>query len=454
VTFTCAQLGPNVVQLWAEDSRGNADYCQVVLLVQDNAGNCVQKSTVAGELKTDGMQGVEEGNVELKGTHVAFPPVNLYDMSDKIGAYNFSNAIPIHGTFQVTPEKTDNPLNGVTTLDLALISKHILGIESLNSPYKMIAADANKSGTITTFDVVELRKLILGIYDELPNNKSWRFVDRSFVFPNPTAPFSTPFPEFRTFSDMQADRTAEHFVGIKVGDVNSTAIANSAMQVDDRTNGSFLFDVQDRDVAAGEVFEVKVSAAEKTAGYQFTLNYPGLEVIDVIPGTQMGLDNFAVFAKESALTTSFNADVKGEFTVRFRAAKAGQLSRMLNVSSRITKAEAYGATTNAGERKSVALRFNNGTGSVISGVGFELYQNQPNPFVSKTQIGFHLPEATKATLTVYDEAGKLVHRQEGDFAKGYNHFSLDRELVPTVGLLYYKVETTTDSATRKMTQTK
>ena len=168
----------------------------------------------------------------------------------------------------------------------------------------------------------------------------------------------------------------------------------------------------------------------------------------------MGLDNFAVFAKDQALTTSFNGDVKGEFTLRFRAKQSGDLSKMLSVSSRITKAEAYGASTDAGERKTVALRYNSPTGTTISGIGFELYQNQPNPFMNSTVIGFHLPEATTATLTVYDETGKLLHRQKGAFAKGYNHFALERELVPTTGLLYYKVETSTDSATRKMTQTK
>ncbi|MBK7937144.1 MAG: hypothetical protein IPJ82_08605 [Lewinellaceae bacterium] len=98
----------------------------------------------------------------------------------------------------MTPTKDDNPLNGVSTYDLVLISKHILGLEPLNSPYKMIAADANKSNSITTFDIVEIRKLILGIYNELPNNTSWRFVDKDYVFPQPTNPFATTFPETKS----------------------------------------------------------------------------------------------------------------------------------------------------------------------------------------------------------------------------------------------------------------
>ena len=43
--------------------------------------------------------------------------------------------------------------SAVTTFDLVLISRHILGLEALDSPYKMIAADVNMSGTISTSDV-------------------------------------------------------------------------------------------------------------------------------------------------------------------------------------------------------------------------------------------------------------------------------------------------------------
>ena len=69
-------------------------------------------------------------------------------------------------------------------------------------------------------------------------------------------------------------------------------------------------------------------------------------------------------------------------------------------------------------------------------------------------VGFHLPAAATATLTVYDETGRVLFTQKGDFAKGYNAISLDRAVLNTSGLLYYKLETATDSATKKMIQTK
>jgi hypothetical protein len=383
-------------------------------------------------------------------------------MSNATGVYNF-NAIPLATNSTVTPAKDDNPLNGVSTYDLVLISKHILGIESLNSPYKMIAADANKSGSITTFDIVELRKLILGIYSDLPNNTSWRFVDKSYVFPNVNNPFQATFAENKSIVNLSGNLTSEDFVSVKVGDVNGNAIANAAMSSDDRSSGTLLFDVDNKSVTAGETFTVSFNAAEKVSGYQFTMNFKGLEVVDVVPVSRdMKSLNFGVFA--NSITTSYDGEEEGAFTVTFRAMQSGKLSELLYVSSCITKAEAYPsyAKASAGEKMNVAFRFNNGATSTVSGVGFELYQNQPNPFVNKTFIGFHLPAEASAqagdlipvTLSIFDETGRLVYNQKGSFAKGYNSFAIDRALLNTVGVLYYKLETATDSATKKMIQTK
>jgi hypothetical protein len=84
-----------------------------------------------------------------------------------------------------------------------------------------------------------------------------------------------------------------------------------------------------------------------------------------------------------------------------------------------------------------------------------VYQNAPNPWINKTVIGFHLPEATTATLTVYDATGRTIYTQKGNFAKGYNSFSLDRSLggfTSSAAEMYYKVETATNSGVKQMIQ--
>jgi hypothetical protein len=175
-----------------------------------------------------------------------------------------------------------------------------------------------------------------------------------------------------------------------------------------------------------------------------TLNLMGLELVDIVELEKVNRNNFGVFA--DAVTVSI--DGAKEFKLTLRATKAGKLSRMLGLSGRITKAEAYSLS---GDRMNLALRFDHNT---VTGVGFELYQNQPNPFVNKTEIGFHLPKASKATLSVYDENGKLLHTQKGEYAKGYNTFVIDRQMVGNIGVLWYRVDTDTDSGVKTMVQIK
>jgi len=130
----------------------------------------------------------------------------------------------------IVPEKNDNPIEGVTTYDLVLINKHILNTEPLDTPYKMIAADANKSTSISVLDIIELRQLILGIISVLPTNTSWRFVDKNYMFPTPN-PLNPDFDDFVSEIDMVASTANEvDFVAIKIGDVNNTAIANRPVE--------------------------------------------------------------------------------------------------------------------------------------------------------------------------------------------------------------------------------
>ncbi len=451
MTFTCDEVGTQPVELWAQDLAGNAAYCETYVIVQDPFNNCSNPSgpnaNVAGATKVnfnDPNMGVQDVNVGLDGVAPnGLPPVSLFSMTTTNGLYNF-NAIPTAGNYTVTPLKDDNAMNGVSTFDLVLMSKHILGIEPLNSPYKIIAADINKNGSVTTFDIVELRKLILGIYSELPNNTSWRFVQKDFAFTNPANPFADSWPELYQISDLQSGGfNSGDFIGMKIGDLNGSVIPNSLISADDRSSGTVFFDMQDRDVKAGESFEVTLKTADKTAGYQFTLNLDGLKANGILPGANMTTDNFAVFS--DAITTSVDGNA-GEFTLKLTATKNGKLSEMLTVGSRITRAEAYAEN---GSRYDVALRFNGANGSVVTGAGFELLQNTPNPVQQATTITFNLPEASEATLTITNVEGRVLKTVQGAYNKGLNTVTLHRADLET-GILFYQVATPTHSAVKKM----
>jgi len=143
-------------------------------------------------------------------------------LTDASGHYRFSN-VPNGANYVLTPMYDSLWLNGLSTYDLVLINKHILGIETFDLPYTMIAGDANKSRSVTTFDIAQLRKLILGVQDTLTGNHSWRFVDAAYQFPQPDNAFFEVFPENIQLPTLSSNHLNLDFIGVKTGDVNGSA---------------------------------------------------------------------------------------------------------------------------------------------------------------------------------------------------------------------------------------
>ncbi|MDZ4705890.1 MAG: hypothetical protein SH848_18330 [Saprospiraceae bacterium] len=67
---------------------------------------------------------------------------------------------------------------GLTTLDIIVIQRHILGLEILPRPFSWIAADVNNSGSITTLDIVLMRQVILGMSTSFGNVPIYRILPR------------------------------------------------------------------------------------------------------------------------------------------------------------------------------------------------------------------------------------------------------------------------------------
>jgi len=218
ITYDCIRVGNQSITVFVVDPEGNYDFATTTISIQDNAKICeglfeepVPLSLIAGSVQTTAGKMVEDVTVTVNGGRNSLT-------TEADGAFQFTLA---NGDdYTLTPEKNIDPLNGVSTFDLVLINKHILGITSLDSPYKYIAADINQSGTITAFDMVQLRRLILNISTEFPNNDSWRFVDASFEFSD--TPLSDNFNEHRSVNNLKDDMMHNDFIAIKIGDVTTS----------------------------------------------------------------------------------------------------------------------------------------------------------------------------------------------------------------------------------------
>jgi hypothetical protein len=448
-------LGQTFVYVYAFDEEGNYDYCTTYIEVEAHQ-DCGDPTVgnLSGVIVREGDDvTVEFVEVSLNGGMTA----TMTTAAD--GAYGFAG-VTAGGDYTVTPFRNDDHDNGVTTFDIVLINKHILGTDLLDTPYKRIAADVNRSETITTLDIIQMRKLILNIDTEFANNTSWRFVEAGYTFPDVENPWAEAFPELYNVNNLNGVITDADFVAIKVGDVNSSARANSLEDGGRSLNGSFDLEMDEQPLRSGNTYTIPVyaSALAQISGYQGTLQLQGVQLLDILYGeveaTHFGLQ----YADQGIITMSWNAaavetqtpaspqDAESPlFSLVLRATADQPLSEALSLSSRYTVAEAYSL---GGEHRELGLSFR--TAAALA-EQFELYQNTANPFQGETLIGFRLPVDSEVMLTISDVSGRVLMIVRGDYAAGYNTINLtSQQLGGVTGVLNYTLTAGEHTATRQM----
>lgn len=136
----------------------------------------------------------------------------------------FQAGVPAQGVFRLGLAKTSDTtaLRGISSVDLVLIRRHVLGLAPLDSPLALLAADADGSGTVSTVDLALLRRLILGQSLAVPAG-TWRFVPSD---PAPAAPVVAVqgwgMPHERVYENLDGPRSGQDFLAVKVGDVNGS----------------------------------------------------------------------------------------------------------------------------------------------------------------------------------------------------------------------------------------
>jgi hypothetical protein len=235
--FSCSDIqdGKSAIiplQMTITDQAGNKDFCTVELVLQDNANSCpdmITDAKVSGRILT-------QNNVIPKNTKVTFGGSEWMDsrwINNADGKF-ILDSLPLNSDYTITPYLNSDPLEGVSTIDLVLIQRHILGISPFDSPYKLIAADVNSSKSVTAADLVELRKLILGITDKYPKGlPSWVFVDKNETFENPQQPYL--YENSRSTGVLTHDLENVDFIAVKMGDVNQSVSNISNSQIENRS---------------------------------------------------------------------------------------------------------------------------------------------------------------------------------------------------------------------------
>ncbi len=352
--------------------------------------------------------------------------------------------------------------NGVTTFDMVLVQKHILRRSPLTSPYKLLAADVDLSGSITTLDLIKMRRVILSVATDFGGAPAWRFIPADHVFSDPADPFADDVTSELEF-DLLSKDTERNFIAIKLGDLNGSALTvPSAQQAETRSlAGGLTLLTDDQSFSQGDEVAVTLSPEQANVwtGWQFGLTY-NPQVLEFVRAESDQLEdwgeaNVGVVADEGRLLFSWHdpstrgVSVSSDepmVTMHFKARQSGNLSAYMNFQAANLQPESYQPEDNP---KPMQVLFS-GEQAVTAGT-FRVEQNQPNPFVEVTTIRYTVPEAGQVTLTVSDAQGRVLLRKQQNVTPGEHQFQLDAETVlePT-GIYQYQLQIGEYSVTRQM----
>jgi uncharacterized repeat protein (TIGR01451 family) len=153
------------------------------------------------------------------------------------------------------------PLTGATVLDMVKIRDHILFADQLH-PYQALIADLNNSNSVTTFDIVVYRKAVLGI--EAPDQFfKWRFFRADYV---PTWPIDLTAQAYN-YSPLDMNLDNQDFVALQPANIlDESQVELSPINTQFKLEVEYLSNTQ---------VKVKVRANDYTTvrGFQFGLQW-------------------------------------------------------------------------------------------------------------------------------------------------------------------------------------
>jgi hypothetical protein len=428
------------VTVW--DEAYNHNNCITMLKLLKGPNYCEQ--FISGNVCAPDGRPVSNVFINIDADMTEFPQSTV---TNNFGDYTFS--VACENEYTISAYKSGAFLNGVSTLDMIMIQRHVLGIQKLDGVYRRIAADITNDAKITAADIIELKKLILGTIPAFTKNASWRFPVKSQTL-NPENPF--PFLESITMTLDSTSLPMQNFVAVKIGDVSGNATVNlSGSEIENRSRKDFALEISDQLVSKGETIDIPVRAAHfsELAGFQCAVNLGGLTFEGIFAGSLELDDTDIAVHKNPLVAMSFasreNRRVEeGEilFTLRCKADRTDRLSNLISINTDVLQAEYYDHILNTG---SLMLDF------IESGDNdFRLFQNEPNPFEDQTSISFYSPADAKVSLIISDITGKVLIVRNLDAVKGMNTEVFTKAQMGTAGMLYFTLTCGEFAATRKM----
>lgn len=184
------------------------------------------KSTIQAKIDEEAATPIEGVVVDVDGVPMRGVEIRYRNPPDQTsitvaitnvnGEYSFSSekvaAQP--GCVIFSYRKSEDHITGVSTKDIIFILRHILVKDTLPTPLHIKAADVDTSGSVTVKDLVEMRKMILGLSTMFPSRSGMVFIVTEDNIPGELEGRSEVL-----FADILAGTVQANFSGMRVGDI-------------------------------------------------------------------------------------------------------------------------------------------------------------------------------------------------------------------------------------------
>ena len=400
-------------------------------------GGCVETATansaiVEGRAKTFYGEDISHVAVELGEDGLA--------LTNNIGRYQIK-APAINESYTLISAKEDEAINGLSVLDIILVQRHILGLNTFQEEGKLIAADVNFDGRVSATDLVEMRRVLLGSDNDYVNGNEWVFY---------SAESMAQFEGLDVFNASQEVTItpenymlAHDFIGIKAGDVNGSADINGfkARTRSASRNINYIVNSIGKDT-----YEIALSSAEALdlMGLQFDLNLNGGDIAELSSDVfTLNKGNYNISDENLKVVLSDHSGVA-----------VGDDSNILTITVNSKVEPSLTLTSN--DYSNVVLADLSSDGVRLNRVFGEeelvtrVIQNQPNPFSSQTTIEFILDKDQNVEFSFFNSAGQQVLRRASFFNKGANSLMISGDDLQSKGLIMYRMKTEDGVFTKKM----
>ena len=402
-------------------------------------GGCVVPSngfsTLSGIVKTN-------KGVPVPGVTMSIGENNLFNPSQETqteinGSYHF-DAVEKGNPYYLRGQKNDDLLQGVNTFDLLSIQKHLLGIQPFISLPQFVAADINHNDIVNVMDILELRKVLLGINSAFPNNSSWRIGNCREMISHDMADFRET-ELIPTIVDQQINFD---LLGVKIGDVNEDFKNHTqGQQLSSRNDQHYKITVENQVVSKnGQIFvPIKASDEISLAGLQLMFEISDFELTGITEGVIPINGDCYHIDRQGALRISWSQTepllISADdilFTLSFSSPTSGLLSDKLRIIQSVLLPEVYTKE----DIKPVILSISNGAGDnkhqVLNNIIIE-----PNPFKASTLIRFQMTETGNVRFVFFDLQGRKLYEVQHDYLPGPQSFAIADGFLPIGEALIY-----------------